>query len=368
MRPAAVLLLVAVAASTGNAGELPPFEAVRKLRIVEDRMAAGDHAAHAERRRAFDAAGARLAGAPADAWTDHRNVHAALVWSLAGGGGAVLERLQREAPADPRLGAVVALVEAIRKTDAGQVRRRLADIDLSDLEPGIAAAIALAVADRLGPSGDDVAVPALESVALRLPGTFFAEAASRRLLPALFRQEQDGRALDVMTRYFVAFPATLFAARLLEDLVSLPAAAGDGGGDRLADLIEKGVPAEASAISGTDFLALARVALLDGRLRLSAVLARRAEARLPADRGGEVARLYRAAAAAPADADAPALSPVDRARLDAGGRALLDAAALRAQATRGGGVRGGSEGPRSIEDTLQRVREALAGAAKEVGR
>lgn len=366
MRPGLALLLLLASAPAAAADVLQPYELVRRLRIAEDRMATGDAAAFAERQRLLREAGSALASAPKEAWGDARNARALMVWTLASGEAGPLAQLAKEG----RLEAAMPLAElvlAVAKGDRAKVERSFETLDVNGLDPTLLAALALATSDRLGADLQARAQGLLEHALARMPGTFFAEAALRRLIAAHFQGGADARAQHLLVGYAHRFPGSLLAARLVEHLVQIAGAAGPAGDERLVRLL-LAIPAGARAPAAAELLDTARGVLVAGRLSLGEALASLSAGRAVSEVEKVRARLYKAAALAPRGRGLDLPGAAEIVGLDALDRALH--AGVVATAARVGGVRDetGAEARPSVADVVVRGRAAIERAAKEASR
>ena len=70
-----------------------PVAAVRTLQLLQDRVASGSVAAHEGQPRLIARINADLLAAAPEVWADGHHVRAAIVFSLSGGGPAILRRL-----------------------------------------------------------------------------------------------------------------------------------------------------------------------------------------------------------------------------------------------------------------------------------
>lgn len=362
---AGLALLLLLAAPAAVAADAPqPYELVRRLRFADDRMAAGDATAFAERERMLREASSALASAPKEAWADGRNARALLVWTLASGDPGLLARLVEAGRLDAAR-PLAELVLAVVKGDRAKAERSFDAVDVHALEPTLVAALALATIDRLGPDLPARAQGLLERTTARMPGTFFAEAAQRRLIAAHFQRGADAPAQQLMAGYRLRFPASLLAGRLIEHLVHVAGEAGPEGDVRLVRLLV-GVPAGARTPTASELLDVARGPLLAGRLPLGEALAGLSAGRAVSEAEKVRARLYLAAAVAPQGRGQDVPGAAEVAALDAFDRALH--AGVLAMAGRSGAMRGqAAAGARtSPADVVARGRAVSQRAAETV--
>jgi len=110
MRPGAIigraiglLLLTAAHAPAAFAQDaLQPYQLVRSLQLVQDRIASGDHAALPMQAKLLEMADARLRAADADDFKDPKNFRALLVYGMSGGNPVTVEVAASRAQTDPQ--------------------------------------------------------------------------------------------------------------------------------------------------------------------------------------------------------------------------------------------------------------------------
>ena len=147
------MLMLAALALAGpiraEEAERMPFELVRSLRTIQDRIAHGDAAAHESQGQLMAEIAARLARVDAAAWNDPRNARAAVIYVLSGGDPAVLKRLHG-AGALP--GIEENLVKGVLAYSEGRSAEAdlLLGIDTRGLDPTIGGHIALVQASITG--------------------------------------------------------------------------------------------------------------------------------------------------------------------------------------------------------------------------
>ncbi|MGB5799346.1 MAG: chemotaxis protein MotC, partial [Mesorhizobium sp.] len=81
----AALVLVAVATPGRAAETLQPYQMVRSLQLVQDRIAAGDHAALPMQAKLLEMIDARLRSATPETFGEPKNFRALLVYGMSGG-------------------------------------------------------------------------------------------------------------------------------------------------------------------------------------------------------------------------------------------------------------------------------------------
>jgi chemotaxis protein MotC len=181
-----VLLCLALACGAlTSAGELhcqeqppEPFELVRSLRSVQDRIARGDTAAYLSYRTVLSQLTEQFGQVRDEAWKDPRNVRAAVALVLSGGDPGVLQSLAGQV--DGQDGALVRGALAYGQNHNAEAMDLLADVDVRTLDPSVAGHIALVQAELLAKKDREKSLALLAEARLLAPGTMIEEAALRR--------------------------------------------------------------------------------------------------------------------------------------------------------------------------------------------
>lgn len=188
-----------------------PYILVRRLRAVQDEVAAGNASAHGEQRQILKDLGGQLRGLPVQVWDDVRNVRAAVFFVLSGGDPAVLK-------------------VAIGRTNTPYVERRLLrgalaygegrsrdalgllhPIKARDLDPVLGGMVALIQGTLVARTNAKEAIKLLDEARLLAPGTLIEESALRQEILLVAREGEIER-FDLLTdQYSRRFPRSLFA-------------------------------------------------------------------------------------------------------------------------------------------------------------
>lgn len=203
-----------VAAPTGPA--LPttiaaPALLMREVRVLEDRMAQGDEQAFRRRVELIRSAAITLRSTPSTVWSEPRNWRALIAYVLGGGDVRLVKELLLKGDLKDvdktLLRGIMSLAEA-REEDA---LKDLVHVDISKLEIGLAAPLALAVAPPLAKQNWQRARDLLEDVVLRAPGTLMEESALRRLAMLYLTHGEPARAFAAFSRHIRRFPQSIFS-------------------------------------------------------------------------------------------------------------------------------------------------------------
>jgi len=266
------LALVSVCFASAQARQ--PYELIRDLQRIQDRVAAGDAAATDEQARVLAALAEAFSPRTLTGIDDPRNARAAVLFALSGGDPAAIGNLDdviEPAVLDP------ALVKAARSYASGRLeaaRQSFDAVQTEDLPPGLLGQVALS---RAIVASDDPerARRLLDEARLLMPGTLVEEVALRRSAMAA-ASAGDRAAFESQTRrYFERFSGSVYAqafsAQVVEAVVGLKYGGGPGWLTALDDMIGSVPPAGTSGL----WLQIARLALPKGDL----VLARHASLR-----------------------------------------------------------------------------------------
>lgn len=321
---AALLCLAGTAA--GAETELSPGQMIRSLQTIQDRLADGDHAVLPMQRKALEMIDARLRASTAEDFADRRNFNALLVYGMSGGNpatiAATLSRLELD-DADKRIGSGV--VEYLRG-NSGRALATLAEVDPLLLTPDVGAFVALVKGSVNAAERPADGYANFDTARLLAPGTLIEEAALRRTIALATQQgnaERFIRAAEQYTRRFIRSPyASQFADSFLAGVLQLR--------DKIdlkttADVIAQMRPAQSQVI----YLRIARSAALEDYRNLVDFAQQGLAAFDEEAQSDPRTVLYESLAAITSDKVGDVkehLSDVDRSRLSANDRRLLDAA------------------------------------------
>ncbi len=317
--------LVAVGLWAGGAAAsatLQPFQMIRSLQLVQDRIANGDHAALPMQRKLLEMTDQRMRTASPEDFADSRNLSALFVYAMSGGNPVTVElalsKLAPDHPARP-------LAEAVMAYLGGNFQA--AKTALADVEPRAADAhgpfVALVRGTVLANDDPDAALASLDDARLLAPGTLVEEAALRRALTVAVsaaRPQVFTRTASAYVRRFLRSPyASQFAEAFVSGLSAMHAELDAG---EIADILAWMTPDHSETIA----LRLSRQAAIGNDPAMIAF----AEGLTAGGRGEDPrALLYSnlGGIASPKVEDAlSTLQSIDRSKLSANDRALLDAA------------------------------------------
>ncbi|WP_421916489.1 chemotaxis protein MotC [Mesorhizobium sp.] len=328
-RMVGLLLLVAGHPSTGFAQDaLQPYQLVRSLQLVQDRIAAGDHAAMPMQAKLLEMVDARLRETGPDDFKDPKNFRALLVYGMSGGNPLTVETAVSRANVDPQERSIAKGVVSYLNGRPAEAIDTLRPIDPMTLPGDLGAFLALVKGSLM--SGDEpaAALALLDEARLLSPGTLVEEAALRRSVGIAVTQGDAARfalaSTQYVERYLYSPYASQFADSFVSGVVALHMAISQ---DKLADITSMMDPEREKVI----YLRIARRAAIDGLNDLSTFAAARAEQGRDGidNKDDPRALLYASLSTVTSgtleDVHAK-LDKIDRSKLSNGDRALLDAA------------------------------------------
>lgn len=309
-------------------GKLQPYQMVRALEQVQDRIAGGDHASLPMQRKLLEMTDTRLRAMTAEELAEPKNRAAFFAYAMNGGNPATFQAaLALFSPDDPdrKLAGTIGLYIS-GQTMAAQ--DAFASIDPMQRDPEVGAYLALIKGSVFAGDRAKAAVEFLDQARLLAPGTLVEEAALRRTIAISPALEDPRRFMRASFRYVHAFLRSPYASQFADSFVAgVVAFHGRLDMQEVVELTDLMDPERQKVM----FLRIARKAAIDGLSELSTFAAGKAE---------EIGRdpraaLYSSVATMTADKspDGPAqavsrLDGIDRTQLSQNDRRLLDAARI----------------------------------------
>ena len=327
---ALVALLVAGAPGRAAASEAPalePYQLVRCLQLLQDRIASGDQASLPLQRRLLEMTDERMRTADPAAFKEPKNFRALLIYAMSGGNPLTIEqvvsRLTLE-EADHKLAQ--GIIDYLRGKPKGTVEA-LASIDPLTQISELGAFLALVKGSVSIAEQPEQAMKLLDQARLLSPGTLVEEAALRRSVALASRLEDGGRFLRNSAQYVRSYLRSPYASQFADAFV--------GGVVALHSSINLDTLGEITAMMDAEqekviYLRIARRAAIDGLTELSAFASTRAEKGRDGltDNADPRAQLYSGLSSVTSGTAADMLGKlggIDRDKLSKGDRALLDA-------------------------------------------
>jgi chemotaxis protein MotC len=310
-----------------DSGPLQLYQLVRSLQLVQDRIAGGDHATLPMQAKLLEIIDAGIRAANPQDLREPRNFRALLVYGMSGGNPATVRisgsRLDLGAEDRALMGGVLDYLDG---RPAAAINA-LQSIDPMGLPSDLGAFVALVKGSLLGTEDPKQALVLLDEARLLSPGTLVEEAALRRSVGIAITTGDAGRfalaSTQYVERYLHSPYASQFADSFVAGIVALDHAVGR---DKLAEIAAM-MDAERERVI---YLRIARRAAIDGQIELSSFAAAKAKQQRPTTSPDDQRGLLYSSLSTVTSATVPdleqALKKIDRDKLSASDRALLDAA------------------------------------------
>lgn len=322
----AALALVALAVPASAASGLQPYQLVRSLQLVQDRIADGDHAALPMQRKILEMIDARLSASTPAEFSDNRNFRALMIYAMSGGNPTTVNKIVSGLvldEKDARLGA--GLIE-YTKGDLGRASAALASAEPGGVPADIGHILALVKGTVLANRDPQKALEYLDYARLVGPGTLIEEAALRRSIALSIEIDEADRFLTGSEQYvrrFLRSPyATQFADSFVAGITHFHATIDLA---RAKPIVDGMTPEQAKVI----YLRIARQAAIERLSPLLAFATAALDSHAPEAADDPRAMLYSALALVASEKVLEMrerLALIDASRLSASDRVLLDAA------------------------------------------
>ena len=321
--------LPAGASANAPAG-LEPYQIVRSLELVQDRLANGDHASQPMQRKLLEMIDARFATKEGARFENELNRRALLVYAMSGGNPATVEAaLAHLGKDDPnrKLGESILFYINGKPKEAMEA---LSSVDPMAYTPDIAMYLALVKGSILTEAEPQNALALLDRARLLAPGTLVEEAALRRSIAAAANLGDAKRLLRLSEQYVRSYLRSPYASQFADAFVA--------GVVTLSATIDRDAVAAIAAMMEPEqekvvYLRIARRAAIDGLIDFAAFAASHAEGVENDPRAELYSSLSNVTSGTIKDV-LDKLSKIDRSLLSESDRQLLDAAsAIAAEMT-----------------------------------
>ncbi|TPL04788.1 chemotaxis protein MotC [Mesorhizobium sp. B2-4-16] len=327
---ALALLLFAAGSSPAALAQdaLQPYQLVRSLQLVQDRIAGGDHAALPMQAKLLEMIDARMRDTSAEDFKEPKNFRALLVYGMSGGNPVTVAAAASRAVTDPQSLAIAKGVVAYLSGQPAEAIEMLKPIDPMSVPADLGAFLALVKGSLLATDDPSAALALLDEARLLSPGTLVEEAALRRSVGIAAAQGDAARFALASTQYVASFLyspyASQFADAFVSGVITLHMAISQ---DKIADITSM-MDSEREKVI---YLRIARRAAIDGMTELSAFASAKAELGRNGNgnRDDPRTQLYSSLStmtSANVDKVRAKLGKIDRGKLSQSDRDLLDAA------------------------------------------
>jgi chemotaxis protein MotC len=307
-----------------------PYELVRTLEAIQDKIAIGDSTASAFQRAFISEIARKLPQVTDDDWKKPKNSRAAIVYALSGGDPGVLTKLLSLGPlpcVDENL------IKGLLDYSQGhndQAWELLSKIDPRSLDPRAAGHLALAQAMLIAAKDGKKAMGYLDLARILSPGTLVEEAAIRRET-VIAAAMQDYEMFQMLTsQYFRRFSKSVYADDFIQRFAVAVATSKYADDERLFADLSSTLDALPSEQRRSAYVAIAGAGIVRGRIRLTRLTAAKLADFAKTDPTlGLRAKLYEAAVSLVTDKYDEAivqLKSIDAAKLPLRDQGLLRAA------------------------------------------
>lgn len=308
---------------------LQPYQMVRSLQLVQDRIAGGDHATLPMQKRILEIIDARLRSADQSDFEDKRNFHALLVYAMSGGNPATIADLLSRIELEEEKRKVGAGILGYLLGDVAQAREAMETIDPASHEKDIGAFLWLVKGSVVAGKDMGQGIAMLDRARLVSPGTLIEEAALRRTTTLAVLVKDPVKFVSAAEQYARRFLRSPYASQFAEAFASGITMLRPEGLD-LAK-VEQAISWMSREQAKTIYLQLARRAAIDGDSELLAFASARANQTVEGkdNEFDPRSELYSSISSVTSDTVDEVLSKLeelDSSRLSARDRALLDAA------------------------------------------
>jgi len=324
---AALLLASPAARAAGEPDAMRPVQMVRSLQLVQDRIAAGDHAAMPMQRKLLELIDARLLSGSAEELSEPANFRAALIYSMSGGNPRTLEtvmsRLKLSEEDSRKAIGVLSYLTGGSKSALVALR----SVDPLKEPPELGSFLALVKGSVASLEDPRMGLQLLDQARLLSPGTLVEEAALRRSIPLDVAIGDADRFILASQQYVRGFLRSPYASQFADAFVSGVVALHEKIDLKAVDDVVSMMTPEQQQVV---YLRIARRSAIDGLTALSQFASSRTMiAGAPADAEDDPrALLYSSLASVatqPIDTLQQTLEKIDRTRLSPGDIKLLDA-------------------------------------------
>lgn len=255
-----------------EAARLAPYQMVRSLQLVQDRIAGGDHAALPMQKKLLELVDARFRNTAGNEFEDRRNFQALMIYAMSGGNPSTIADLLARMEIDEADRAAGAGVLGYLTGNVAQARDAMAGIDPKRYPAELAAFLALVKGSVV--AGEDAAagMAMLDEARLAAPGTLVEEAALRRTIALASGEGDAERFMSASEQYARRFLRSPYASQFAESFVGGMIALDRGKLD--LHRIEQTVDWMTREQAHTVYLRLARRAAIDGDAELLAFATR----------------------------------------------------------------------------------------------
>jgi len=325
---AALAMLTASAMAARAEVALQPYQMVRSLEVVQDRIASGDHAIMPMQRKLLEIIDGRLRATAAADFADARNLQALLVYAMSGGNPATVSIVLSRLSLDGTNSDIGKGILNYLNGRGAEAYAALQSVDPLSLPTGLGAFVAL-IKGSVVTDGPEESLKLLDQARLLAPGTLVEEGALRRSIGLTATTGDTGRFMRSSAQYAERYLRSPYASQFADAFVSGVVALHSSLDTADIGAITAMMDAEQERVI---YLRIARRAGIDGLNELAAFASAKAEEAGRRENVAEDPRalLYSSLASVSSgtsDEIARKLAKIDRRKLSQSDRELLDAVA-----------------------------------------
>lgn len=258
-------LAILVGHLPAHAAGLEPYQMMRSLQVVQDRIADGDHAALPMQSKLLNIIDDRLRHAPREAYDDARNLNALLAYASSGGNPATIRDVFATLSLEGEMRTIGDGLLSYALGDHARARAALSGVDPLDLPVAVGAPLGLVAGSLVMRDTPKRALELFDQTRLIAPGTLLEEAALRRSLDATTLLADAERFTRAARQYVSRYIHSPYASQFAESLVSGIVAMRDSIDlEEVASIADRMSNEQARVI----YLRIARQAAIDGHAGL----------------------------------------------------------------------------------------------------
>lgn len=201
-------------------GGLQPYQMVRSLQLVQDRIAGGDHAALPMQKKLLELIDARFMKAGSEEFEDRRNYHALLIYAMSGGNPSTIADMLARARVEEAERDVGAAILGYLLGDISQSRAALGRVVPRDHSPEVAAFLFLVKGSVVAIDKPEIGISMLDEARLLSPGTLVEEAALRRTVALAATAGLAEKFLFAAEQYARRYLRSPYSSQFAESFVS----------------------------------------------------------------------------------------------------------------------------------------------------
>ncbi len=224
---ASVILAIAAVVSAGAPShggeqqvELAPFQLVRSLQLVQDRIADGDQASLPMQQRILQMIDLRLKDSMPSDFADQRNFRALMVYAMSGGNPRTVDRLVSGLVLDEQDARLSAGLLKYVRGNPGAAAAALNDIEPKDVSADLSPFLALVKGTIFAGKDPAKSLELLDQARLLGPGTLIEEAALRRSMALAAQLAQPARFVSAASQYVRRFLRSPYASQFADGFVA----------------------------------------------------------------------------------------------------------------------------------------------------